>query len=281
MAEARKPETCGQCHLGPDHPQAEIYEESKHGNIFFSLDDTSFLDEDELTPENTRSPTCAVCHMSAFNGAPATHEAGARLYWELQPKKSVPQWKNPTEVGEGKDFIMDRISDEAQANDNRDTMKKVCGGCHSSNWVNGYFDQFDNVVSDYNTVWAYTDNLLQQAYDEGLASKDNPLDEMPETMHYYIWHHDGRRWRMGASMMAPDWAHWNGAVDATLSKLTTMVDWIGQARKLKAAEEKLAMLESGREAEHATEKGGICGPTAIAAIALFPLGLYRLYKRRN
>jgi len=32
--EARKPETCGQCHLGPDHPQHEIYEESKHGNIY-------------------------------------------------------------------------------------------------------------------------------------------------------------------------------------------------------------------------------------------------------
>ncbi|HIE29012.1 TPA: hypothetical protein EYP66_17190 [Candidatus Poribacteria bacterium] len=29
VAEARKPETCGQCHLGPDHPQHEIYEESK------------------------------------------------------------------------------------------------------------------------------------------------------------------------------------------------------------------------------------------------------------
>ena len=28
---ARQPENCGKCHLGPDHPQAEIYNESKHG----------------------------------------------------------------------------------------------------------------------------------------------------------------------------------------------------------------------------------------------------------
>ncbi|MCA8938779.1 MAG: hydroxylamine oxidoreductase, partial [Planctomycetes bacterium] len=28
---ARQPENCGKCHLGPDHPQKEIYEESKHG----------------------------------------------------------------------------------------------------------------------------------------------------------------------------------------------------------------------------------------------------------
>jgi hypothetical protein len=34
VAEARKPEACGQCHLGPDHPQIEIYKESKHGALY-------------------------------------------------------------------------------------------------------------------------------------------------------------------------------------------------------------------------------------------------------
>src|SRR3970282_830095 len=28
---ARQPENCGKCHMGPDHPQIEIYNESKHG----------------------------------------------------------------------------------------------------------------------------------------------------------------------------------------------------------------------------------------------------------
>ena len=31
---ARLPETCGQCHMGPDHSQLEIYHESKHGVLF-------------------------------------------------------------------------------------------------------------------------------------------------------------------------------------------------------------------------------------------------------
>ena len=31
IALAREPETCGQCHMGPDHSQIEIYHESKHG----------------------------------------------------------------------------------------------------------------------------------------------------------------------------------------------------------------------------------------------------------
>ena len=31
---ARLPSTCGQCHLGPDHSQIEIYTQSKHGIMF-------------------------------------------------------------------------------------------------------------------------------------------------------------------------------------------------------------------------------------------------------
>ncbi|KPJ97611.1 MAG: hydroxylamine oxidoreductase, partial [Nitrospira bacterium SG8_35_4] len=31
VAQARQPENCGKCHMGPDHPQIEIFNESKHG----------------------------------------------------------------------------------------------------------------------------------------------------------------------------------------------------------------------------------------------------------
>ena len=33
---ARQPENCGKCHLGPDHPDIEIYEASKHGQVYHS-----------------------------------------------------------------------------------------------------------------------------------------------------------------------------------------------------------------------------------------------------
>jgi hypothetical protein len=32
--EARKPAACASCHLGPDHPNIEIYNNSKHGHVF-------------------------------------------------------------------------------------------------------------------------------------------------------------------------------------------------------------------------------------------------------
>ena len=43
---ARRPENCGKCHLGPDHPQKEIYEESKHGIAYRDLKDEMNLDGD-------------------------------------------------------------------------------------------------------------------------------------------------------------------------------------------------------------------------------------------
>jgi hypothetical protein len=151
-------------------------------------------------------------------------------------------------------------------------MKKVCRVCHASDWVDGYFESFDKVVSDYNRVYDYAKKLLDTAYEEGLIDKSNPIDEIPEIMYYYIWHHDGRRWRMGASMMAPDWTHWNGAVDALMDKLNMMEEWIKMQREKKELEERVAKLE---------QQKGVCGPTAIAAIALLPLAAYAALRRRK
>jgi len=36
VAQARQPENCGKCHMGPDHPQIEIFKESKHGINYYA-----------------------------------------------------------------------------------------------------------------------------------------------------------------------------------------------------------------------------------------------------
>ena len=36
------------------------------------------------------------------------------------------------------------------------------------------------------------------------------FDDRIEWDYFYLWHHEGRRARMGASMNAPDYAHWHG-----------------------------------------------------------------------
>ena len=93
IEQARKPETCGQCHLGPDHPQREIYEESKHGNLVAANGDSYnwSAPPGQWGPEDIEAPTCATCHMSGFGGAvESTHNVSARLKWELEPVFSWP-----------------------------------------------------------------------------------------------------------------------------------------------------------------------------------------------
>lgn len=276
-AEARKPETCGQCHLGPDHPQIEIYEESKHGNIYYSLENHSFLKEERLTPENTPAPTCAVCHMSGFNGAKTTHDVGERLYWELQPAISTAQWypSNLVPVGKAK-------PDEEKASQNREGMKKVCRGCHSPSWVDRYFVEFDQAVEDYNTVAKSAKAFLQKIYDEGLADKSNPIDEYPELMWYYIWHHDGRRWKMGASMMGYDFAHWSGIVDTVMDKYGRMIAWYDTQKKIEdvralAEQNGVSEVKETPKPEIQTEKS----PGLSLVSALLAMGAVAHLSRRG
>ncbi len=49
VALAREPATCGQCHMGPDHSQLEIYNESKHGVLFNAQRTTQNLQADPRT----------------------------------------------------------------------------------------------------------------------------------------------------------------------------------------------------------------------------------------
>jgi len=93
IEQARKPETCGNCHLGPDHPQREIYEESKHGNLVAANGEhyNWSAPPGQWGPDDIEAPTCATCHLSGFGGAvESTHNVSARLKWELEPVFSWP-----------------------------------------------------------------------------------------------------------------------------------------------------------------------------------------------
>ena len=67
MRQARQPEACGKCHLGPDHPQMEVWEESKHGILYRANREKLNLDKDvwRAGKDYFSGPTCSSCHMSA------------------------------------------------------------------------------------------------------------------------------------------------------------------------------------------------------------------------
>jgi hydroxylamine dehydrogenase len=202
VMEARKPEACGQCHLGPDHPQIEIYMESKHGDIYTAEGDRYNWNAAPGTwtaGVDYRGPTCAVCHMSGAGTTLTTHDVTERLSWELQAPLTI----RPS------DFKPLPAKTNWQVE--RDKMKTICLQCHSNQWVDDHYVKLDKVVADYNDVYFKpAKSKLDELYAKGLLDKKPFFDEKLEFEFYELWHHEGRRARMGTAMMAPDYAWWHG-----------------------------------------------------------------------
>ena len=71
--------------------------------------------------------------------------------------------------------------------------------------------KLDKVVQDYNEVYFKPAKAkLDELYEKGLLDKTRFFDEQLEVEYYELWHHEGRRARMGAAMMAPDYSWWHG-----------------------------------------------------------------------
>jgi hypothetical protein len=73
------------------------------------------------------------------------------------------------------------------------------------------------------------------------------FDEEIEWTWFYLWHHEGRRARHGASMMAPDYTHWHGMYEVAER---FYIELIPQARE--AADH--AMAEGRRTAARAVHE---------------------------
>jgi len=208
VAEARMPEACDSCHLGPDHPQIEIFEESKHGTIYNAFKDEYNFDAagGTWTPGvDYRAPTCAACHMSGTGKEPTSHDVTQRLSWETQAPLTVrPQDFKPFPSG-------------TNWQDERQKMQNVCSACHAESWISDFYNGFDKAVEEYNEVYFKPAKAkLTELYEKGLLDKTKFFDERLEVEFYELWHHEGRRARMGVMMMAPDYAWWHGFYECKL-----------------------------------------------------------------
>ena len=90
-------------------------------------------------------------------------------------------------------------------------MKETCIQCHGNKWVDDHYYKLDKVVSEYNEVYYKpARKLFDELYDKKLLDDSKYFDERLEVEFYELWHHEGRRARMGAAMMAPDYSWWHG-----------------------------------------------------------------------
>ncbi len=192
---ARRAEACGKCHVGPEHPQMEIYRESKHGTLYLTSGD-SWAWESAATTWSAgvdyRTPTCAACHMSGAANLPASHDVGERLSWELQASPAVRP-------------------EDADWKEARSRMETVCLQCHSLLWTHSHFDRLDRLVDEINTTYdAPMRRHLEDLYRRNLLDKTFLTDERTEIEWLEMGRREGRAAKMGAAMMAPDFTWWHG-----------------------------------------------------------------------
>ncbi len=215
VAQARQPETCGKCHLGPDHPQKEIYEESKHGIQFATHRAKMDLSSPKWIPGEDffTGPTCSTCHMGATRNQPVTHDVGMRISWNNRPPVSIRPEKADAKMG--------LPGANVNWEERRDNMKDVCAACHNEEWVDNFYVQYDGLIKLYNEKFGKPGLALYKLAKPLLkpAKFSNKLD----WIWFEVWHHEGRRARHGASMMGPDYTHWHGTYEVAKHFYTEMV----------------------------------------------------------
>src|SRR5262249_217630 len=190
VAIARLPTTCGQCHLGPDHSQLEIYEESKHGVMFHAQEKLLKLDAPPrtLSTRDMFVPTCATCHMSGLNGLKVTHNPSERLsYFLADPiTKKRPQYT------------------EAQQN-----MKQLCNQCHTKPFIDRLYTQPEQVLTSTNEKVQRALDLMAGLRKDGVLGTQ-PYQKPIDFVAFDLWHYDGRTSKHGAFMGGADFVQWHG-----------------------------------------------------------------------
>lgn len=204
-AQAREPENCGRCHMGPDHPQIEIYNESKHGIAFRANRERMNLQSPKwvVGEDYDVAPTCATCHMSATPNQPVTHDVGLRISWNNRPAISVRPEVSDAKLG----LPSAKITWETR----RNSMKDVCINCHNTQFIEGWYTQYDGLIDLYHEKFAKP-GLELMALTAPLKRKPE-FSEKIDFIWFELWHHEGRRARHGASMMGPDITHWHGTYE--------------------------------------------------------------------
>jgi hypothetical protein len=190
VAVARLPTTCGQCHMGPDHSQLEIYEESKHGVLFNAQKDLLNLSAPpgELKTRDMFIPTCATCHMSGLNGMRVTHDPSERLSYNLFAEVSDRRLNY----------------EKGQA-----AMKSLCSNCHSKPVVERVYADSEKAVAATNDKVKAVRAVMDGLRKDGVLT--GPPFEQPIDFAYFdLWHYYGRTVKHGAFMGGADFVQWHG-----------------------------------------------------------------------
>ncbi len=208
---ARKPYTCKECHIGPDVPAYKVYSASKHGNIQSALDSGwNYTAVPWTIGEDFTAPTCAACHISLLVSsegvtvAERTHRMSDRIPWRifgliyahphpLDPDTTTIRNRDglplPTDF-EGGFASADLIDAETQRQ-RAETMQAICRSCHSTSWVEGHWNRFEQTIMETNHKTLVATGIMKEIWNrgfaEGLDKGQSPFDESVERTWSSTW----------------------------------------------------------------------------------------------
>lgn len=116
-AEARRPEACITCHLGPPHPDDETYFASAHGKLYLA-EGNDWDWSKPLTKGNYKAPTCAYCHMDQ-----GRHQVAHKSMWKFGLREINPHTS--------KNRVL------------RKEWIKLCSDCHEEDQAKQWLSELD------------------------------------------------------------------------------------------------------------------------------------------
>ncbi len=256
LEEARKPESCHTCHMGPDHPNYEAYMSSKHGSIYGAMGDS--WDWSSPMPEaEWEAPTCAYCHMVYVDSAgnrTSSHNMTRKIIWGMGVQPAG---------GQLEDIVADP---ENRAK--RNEMVRVCMTCHSEVKAREYLRSADahKLAGDALVVEAreilealYADGLIDPSHGQLAAGLiEGPrftATELPaglaqhwpagmyfnvsaiEREYFDMFFFSNLKSYKGAFHMSPDYAWWYGYADV-LGHLARIRDEADAIRDFEATQDR-------------------------------------------
>lgn len=173
-AEARRPEVCSGCHMGPDHPDWESYEHSKWG-IIYKTSGAQWNWEKTLSEvipgKDYPAPTCQYCHMYVGGGRWEMN-VETKGIWRMGviPPKEVEFKSSLKDFPYGitippMDKKLEIYSPESKAK--RQQWVELCAKCHSSRFSSMWLDTLDQYMFE---SWRRIDEA--QSILEDLFAKD-------------------------------------------------------------------------------------------------------------
>jgi len=286
LEEARKPEGCSTCHMGPDHPNYEAYMSSKHGSIYTARGRTWEWTQ-PLAEARWDAPTCAYCHMlyvDADGARSVSHNMTRKIIWGMGVQAAGGQIRDLAATPEG---VV-----------KRNEMIKVCVMCHSEDTARHDLESADAhklagdaLVLEAREILAglYRDRLIRPSHGQasagllrgprftaielpgGLAFHSPTslfFDVSPVEREYFdMFFFAALKSYKGAFHMSPDYAWWYGYADV-LGHLAAIRDDAERLRSAEAVRERTLFMI-------------VTGPLMVLAVLAAVYAGYRVWRRRG